>query len=138
LYAKALKDSLKGTPSDKLRVTLASRRPCPKGYTCGYGIPLCIWCVNDWCRRDELTPTAQKGRKRKLNWERLSRHIQEYPDALLRERAQYFGVHTSAIGYAKSRMGLTRKKRCDPAAVSAARERVMRRTDAPANPLGRS
>jgi hypothetical protein len=27
VYAKALKDSLKGTPSDKLRVTLASRRP---------------------------------------------------------------------------------------------------------------
>jgi transposase len=69
-----------------------------------------LWCVNNWCRRDDLTPTPQKGRKRKLNWEELSRHIQEYPDALLRERAQYFGVHISAIGYAKSRMGLSRKK----------------------------
>ena len=69
-----------------------------------------LWSVNDWCRRDDLTPIPQKGRKRKLNWEALSRHIQEYPDALLRERAQYFGVHTSAIGYAQNRMRLTRKK----------------------------
>jgi transposase len=69
-----------------------------------------LWCVSDWCKRDNLTPTVHKRRKRKLNWEALSRHIQEYPDALLRERAQYFGVHTSAIGYAQSQMRLTRKK----------------------------
>jgi Transposase len=35
---------------------------------------------------------------------------QEYPDALLRERAQHFGVHTSAIWYANKQMKLTRKK----------------------------
>ena len=32
-------------------------------------------------------------RKRKLDWKALAQHIQENPDALLRERAQYFGVH---------------------------------------------
>lgn len=69
-----------------------------------------LWCVNNWCRRDNLTPEPQKGRKRKLDWKALSKHIQEYPDALLRERAQHFGVHTSAIGYAKKQMKLTRKK----------------------------
>ena len=55
-----------------------------------------LWCVNNWCKPEDLTPQAQKGRKRKLDWEALSGHIQEYPDALLRERAQHFGVHTNA------------------------------------------
>ena len=69
-----------------------------------------LWCVNDWCRRKNLTPSPQLGRKRKLDWKALARHIQENPDALLRERAQHFGVHTSAIGYAQKQMKLTRKK----------------------------
>ncbi len=70
-----------------------------------------LWCVNDWCKREDLTPQPQKGRKRKLDWSALSRHIQEYPDALLRERAQHFGVHTNAIWYANRQMKLTRKKK---------------------------
>lgn len=69
-----------------------------------------IWCVNNWCQRKNLTPAAQLGRKRKLDWEALAQHIQENPDALLRERAQHFRVHTSAIGYAQTQMKLTRKK----------------------------
>ncbi|MEO0011896.1 MAG: hypothetical protein RLZZ535_285 [Cyanobacteriota bacterium] len=69
-----------------------------------------IWCVNDWCRREDLAPKPQLGRKRKLDWSALDRHIQEYPDALLRERAQHFGVHNNAIWYAKNQMKLTRKK----------------------------
>lgn len=69
-----------------------------------------IWCVNDWCKRKNLTPSPQLGRKRKLDWKAVAQHIQENPDALLRERAQYFGVHTSAIGYAQKQMKLTRKK----------------------------
>jgi transposase len=85
-----------------------------------------VWCVNDWCKRDNLTPVQHQRRKRKLDWKALSQHVQEYPDALLRERAQHFGVHTSAIAYAKSQMKLTRKKRCDPAEVSSARERAPR------------
>jgi transposase len=69
-----------------------------------------LWCVNDWCKRDNLNPPPQNGRKRKLDWKSLSQHVQEYPDALLRERAQHFGVHTSAIWYANKQMKLTRKK----------------------------
>ena len=26
-----------------------------------------LWCVNDWCRRKNLTPALQLGRKRKLD-----------------------------------------------------------------------
>ena len=91
-----------------------------------------LWCVNDWCKREDLTPQAQKGRKRKLDWSALSQHIREYPDALIRERAQHFGVRNNAIWDANRQMNLTRKKRCtlkginDPAAVSAARERAPR------------
>ena len=76
-----------------------------------------LWCVNDWCKRQDLTPKPQKRRQRKLDWEALSRHIEEYPDALLRERAQYFEVHINAIWYATRQMKLTRKKRCDPGRV---------------------
>ena len=65
------------------------------------------------CRRENLTPAPQLGRKRKLDWKALAQHIQENPDALLRERAQYFGVHTSAIGYAQKQMKLTRKKNAE-------------------------
>lgn len=72
-----------------------------------------LWCVNDWCRRKNLTPAPQHGRKRKLDWTSLAKHIQENPDALLRERAQYFEVHTSAIGYAQKQMNLTRKKNAE-------------------------
>lgn len=46
-----------------------------------------LWCVNDWCKQEDLTPQVQQGRKRKLDWQALLRHIQEYPDALIRERA---------------------------------------------------
>ena len=85
-----------------------------------------LWCVNDWCKRDNLTPQLQKGRKRKLDWYALSRHLQSEPDALLRERAEHFGVHTNAIWYACRQMKLTRKKRCDPASPIGARERAPR------------
>ena len=69
-----------------------------------------LWCVNNWCQRKNLIPAPQLGRKRKLDWKAVAQHIQENPDALLRERAQHFGVHTSAIGYAQKQMKLTRKK----------------------------
>ena len=69
-----------------------------------------LWCVNDWCKPDDLTPKVSKRRNRKLDWEALSRHIEEFPDALLRERAQHFGVRESAIWYANRQMKLTRKK----------------------------
>ncbi len=72
-----------------------------------------LWCVNNWCGRNNLTPAPQLGRKRKLDWKALAKHIRENPDALLRERAQYFGVHTSAIGYAQKQMKLTRKKNAE-------------------------
>ena len=71
-----------------------------------------LWCVNDWCNRNNLAPKTHPPRKkRKLNWDALKTHTQIYPDAFLRERAEHFGVHIHAIEYALKQMNLTRKKK---------------------------
>ena len=70
-----------------------------------------LWCVNDWCKRGDLTPKIVKRRKRKLDWEALERHTQEFPDALLRERAQHFGVRESAIRSCESPNEIDSKKK---------------------------
>lgn len=68
------------------------------------------WCVADWCQRSNLAPKKVKRRARKLDWEDLRRDVQKNPDALLRERAKYFGVHINSIWYALKEMKQTRKK----------------------------
>jgi len=73
-----------------------------------YGVSL--WCVNDWFKRDDLEPKPSSVRNRKIDREGLRRHVQLYPDALLRERAEHFGVHNSAIWYQMHKMNLTHKK----------------------------
>jgi transposase len=69
-----------------------------------------LWCVKDWCKRDDLTPGKTTGRARKFSWEELKENIREAPDMLLRERAAQFGVHINAIWYACQQMGITYKK----------------------------
>lgn len=70
-----------------------------------------LWCVDDWCRRGDLDPKPYtRTRSRKMDWGALRQHVQEHPDALLRERAAHFGVRIHAIEYALKRMGLRRKK----------------------------
>jgi transposase len=49
-------------------------------------------------------------RKRKLDQAALKKHVQRYPDALLRERAEHFNVCINAIWYALREMKLTYKK----------------------------
>lgn len=68
-----------------------------------------IWCVYDWCKRKKLEAQPQLRRSR-LDWEALRHHVREHPDALLRERAQHFGVKINAIWYACRQMKLTTKK----------------------------
>ena len=69
-----------------------------------------LWCVDDWIKRDDLVPRLSSVRNRKIDREALRRHVQVYPDALLRERAEHFGVQISAIWYQMHKMKLTRKK----------------------------
>jgi putative transposase len=49
--------------------------------------------------------------KRKLNWEKLRKDVEENPDTKLADRAQKFGVRPSAICYALEKIKITRKKK---------------------------
>ncbi len=69
-----------------------------------------LWCVGDWCKRQDLAPKTQSLRHRKIDKEALRRHVRLYPDALLRERAQLFGVHINAVWSMMRKMELTHKK----------------------------
>ena len=69
-----------------------------------------LWCVNDWCKRDDLAPKAHSQRKRKIDKEALRRHVQQYPDALLKERAELFEVCINAVWSMMRKMKLTHKK----------------------------
>ena len=70
--------------------------------------------VHNWLKRDNLAPTLVKHRERKLNWKALEQHIQDEPDAKLKDRAEHFGVHTTAIWYAIKQMNITRKSGATP------------------------
>ncbi len=69
-----------------------------------------LWCVNDWCKREDLAPKVHGQRNRKIDKEALRRHVQLNPDALLRERAEHFGVHINAVWSMMRKMDLTHKK----------------------------
>ena len=66
--------------------------------------------VHNWLKRDNLAPIKIKRRHRKLDWKALEQHITDKPGAKLRDRAEHFGVHPSAIWYAQKQMNITRKK----------------------------
>lgn len=69
-----------------------------------------LWCVNDWCNREDLAPKVHGQRNRKIDKEALRRHVAQYPDALLRERAELFGVHVNAVWSMMRKLKLTHKK----------------------------
>ncbi|MBF0589706.1 MAG: helix-turn-helix domain-containing protein, partial [Magnetococcales bacterium] len=47
-----------------------------------------------WLERPDLAPTTRAPYGRKLNKDDLAVHVRSFPDALLRERAEHFGVKT--------------------------------------------
>ncbi len=69
-----------------------------------------LWCVDDWCKRQDLSPKTHSPRHRKIDEEALRRHVERYPDALLRERSEVFGVHINAVWSMMRKMELTHKK----------------------------
>ena len=71
---------------------------------------VCETTIYAWLKRDDLRPTKVLRRRRKLDWKALANHVQQYPDAQLKERAAHFGVRPSAIHYALKQMKITRKK----------------------------
>ena len=71
---------------------------------------VCRSVVYDWLKGKTLEPKKHGHRERKLNWKALELHIRDYPDLLLRERAQHFGVRIYSIQYACKQLGISHKK----------------------------
>lgn len=65
-----------------------------------------IYC---WLNAPDLHPRPAKERRRKLDKAALSRHVRDFPDALLRERAAHFGVTINAIWMALKKLSVTKK-----------------------------
>ena len=67
--------------------------------------------IENWKKTPNITPKIlPKTRKRKLDKEALLKHVKQYPEAILSERAKYFGVSTNAIWYQFKKLGITFKK----------------------------
>jgi transposase len=66
--------------------------------------------IYQWLSRgDDLSPRPASTRQRKLDKAALARHAKDHPDALLRERAEHFGVHVNAVWTAMRRLKLVKK-----------------------------
>lgn len=63
-----------------------------------------------WLGMDDLHPKAHGLRNRKIDKEALAKHVEDYPDMFLRERAEAFGVHLSAVHYALKKMRIVKKR----------------------------
>ena len=87
-------------------------------YVCGGGskagasrqFKVSLWCVYNWCSREDLPANRHPSRKSKIDMQKLSRHLQDHPDTILRERAIEFGVTQQAIWYGLRRLKATHKK----------------------------
>jgi transposase len=64
-----------------------------------------------WLSRKELEATKVKYRQRSLDRKELLKDIQENPETRLKQRAEKFGVSTTAIFKAIKKMKITRKKK---------------------------
>jgi transposase len=57
-----------------------------------------------------------------MDWAALKEHVEQYPEAQLKDRAKQFGVQPSAVHYALRKMKITRKKRVKVPRTRPARE----------------
>jgi transposase len=62
-----------------------------------------------WLGLPDLRPKPAKTRQRKLDKAALAAHVRDFPDALLRERAEHFGVTINAIWVALKNLAITKK-----------------------------
>jgi transposase len=66
--------------------------------------------IYQWLKAGDVLPRrAAQTRRRKIDKKELKRHVREYPDALLRERAVVFKVDPSAVFYALKAMNIVKK-----------------------------
>lgn len=65
--------------------------------------------IYNWRQRQDLSPKVHGARRRKLDKAALALHVKNHPDALLRERAEHFGVRVNAIWVALQAMKIVKK-----------------------------
>lgn len=63
----------------------------------------------NWFAANDLQPKRCGPRRRKLDKAALVAHVRDFPDALLRERAAHFGVHTNAVWVALRQCDIRKK-----------------------------
>lgn len=63
-----------------------------------------------WLRSPELSPKKHGTRRGKIDKAALVRHVEDHPDALLKERADHFGVTTNAIWEMMRKLGFVKKR----------------------------
>ena len=86
--------------------------------------------IYNWINRKDLAPTPRsKRRKNKLDWQAVSKHVKDYPDALLKERAAHFKVSIRSIWYALNQLKISYKKNLPiPRGSSRAKKTVSKET----------
>lgn len=65
--------------------------------------------IYSWLYAVDIPPKTPLPRVRKLKKEELIAHLNNFPNAFLRERAQHFGVRVSTISMALKRFGFSKK-----------------------------
>lgn len=63
-----------------------------------------------WLGSSDLSPQKHNMRRGKIDKDALCRHVTDHPDALLRERADHFGVTTNAIWEMMRKLGFVKKR----------------------------
>lgn len=71
---------------------------------------VCEATVYLWIQQKDLTPQQPPGRPRSFSWEKLKKHVEDFPDKMIKERAIVFGVAATTILYALQQMEISYKK----------------------------
>ena len=68
--------------------------------------------IYNWLEAEDPLISEKPGPKgpRSIDYDVLQRHVADFPDKTLAERAKHFGVSTNGISYALSKLNITRKK----------------------------
>ena len=53
--------------------------------------------VYNWLKLSDLTPKERGSHNKKMDRDELASHVKSFPNATLKERAEYFDVHVSTI-----------------------------------------
>ena len=63
-----------------------------------------------WINAEDLRPKEHGQRHRKIDKEALRKHVEEYPEMYLRERADIFDVHLSSMGHMLKKLNIVKKR----------------------------